>query len=150
MDTQDTFTDAQPAKEAASRPDFSIREFLAQREALLVHFSTPMSNHREIYFPQDLRIAAKLRGKALFFSTIQAGDVGPHQDPNMDSIDANAGGSIGLIVDIASNDCVTAVGPSDGGGSRIRSPARPGRQVCCRPPRAVPTASTAERLVTSG
>jgi hypothetical protein len=33
----------------------------------------------------------------------------------MDPADANAGGSIGIIVDIASNDCVTAVSPGDGG-----------------------------------
>jgi hypothetical protein len=57
---------------------FSVREFLAEREALLAHFSTPMSNHREIFFPEDLRTAARLQGKALCFSTIQAGDVGPH------------------------------------------------------------------------
>lgn len=116
MDTQDTFTDAQPADEAESRHSFSIREFLRERQALLVHFSTPMSNHREIYFPQDLQTAAQLQGRGLFFSTVQAGDVGPHQDPNMEPGDANAGGSIGLIVDVASNECVTAVGPHDGGG----------------------------------
>jgi hypothetical protein len=94
---------------------FSVREFLVQREALLVHFSTPMSNHRELFFPEDLRTAARLKGNALCFSTIQAGDAGPHQDPNVDPADANAGGSIGIIVDIASNDCVTAVSAGDGG-----------------------------------
>jgi hypothetical protein len=111
MNTEEPSTDTQ-----SSPPEFSIREFLREREALLVHFSTPMSNHREIYFPDDLRTAARIQGKGLFFSTIQANDIGPHQDPAMEPGDANAGGSIGLIVDIPSNDCVTAVGPHDGGG----------------------------------
>lgn len=53
----------------------------------------------------------------LSFSTIMAGDVGPYQDPDIDPADANAGGSIGIIVDIHSNDCVVTVGPNDDGTS---------------------------------
>jgi hypothetical protein len=53
----------------------------------------------------------------LSFSTIQAGDVGPYHDGNMDLAAANAGGSIGIIVDIPSDDCVVTVGAIDDGTS---------------------------------
>lgn len=98
-------------------PPFSIREFLRGRQALLVHFSTLMSNHHDLVFPQDLRNAMTLRSEPLSFSTIQAGDVGPHQVPGRDPADANAGGSIGIIVDIHSDDCVVTVGANDDGTS---------------------------------
>jgi hypothetical protein len=98
-------------------PPFSIRDFLRVREALLVHFSTLMSNHPDLVFPHDLRNAMALRGEPLSFSTIQAGDVGPYQVPGMDPADANAAGSIGIIVDIPSDDCVVTVGVHDDGTS---------------------------------
>ena len=46
----------------------------------------------------------------LGFRTIRGG-----QDPNVDPGDANAGGGIGIILEIASNDCLTAVSAGDGG-----------------------------------
>lgn len=98
-------------------PEFSIRDFLRSRAALLVHFSTLMSNHPDVLFPEDLRNAATLANVPLSFSTIMASDVGPHQRTDMDPADANAGGSIGIIVDIPSNDCVVTVGASDDGTS---------------------------------
>jgi hypothetical protein len=96
---------------------FSIRNFLREREALLVHFSTLMSNHPDLVFPDDLRNAITLRDKPLSFSTIRADDVGPYQIPNMHPADANAAGSIGIIVDIPSDDCVITVGANDDGTS---------------------------------
>lgn len=114
MDTQDNFTGAS-SREPTGPADFSIRNFLREREAVLVHFSTPQTSRPELIFPHDLRTAMGLAGEALCFSTVQAGDVGPHQRADMNPEDANAGGSIGILVDIDGNDCVTAVGPGDGG-----------------------------------
>jgi hypothetical protein len=96
---------------------FSIRDFLRERRALLVHFSTLMSNHPDLVFPHDLRNAMTMRSDPLSFSTIQVTDVGPYQDPNVDPADANAAGSIGIIVDIHSDDCVITVGANDDGTS---------------------------------
>ncbi|MGY3618078.1 hypothetical protein [Bradyrhizobium sp. USDA 10063] len=112
MNTQDTTETTPP-----SQTDFSIRSFLRERQALLVHFSTLMSNHPGLVFPDDLRQAAGLADVPLSFSTIMAGDVGPYQHPDMHPADANAGGSIGIIVDIPSNDSVVTVGANDDGTS---------------------------------
>jgi hypothetical protein len=100
-----------------AEPAFSIRDFLGEREALLVHFSTLMSNHPDLVFPHDLRNAMTLSDVPLSFSTIQASDVGPYQVPGMDPADANAPGSIGIIVDIPPDDCVITVGTGDDGTS---------------------------------
>jgi hypothetical protein len=102
---------------SSEAPSFSIREFLRSREALLVHFSTLMTNHPELAFPHDLRNAMTMKSDPLSFSTIQAGDVGPYQVPGMDPADANAPGSIGIVVDILSDDCVVTVGTGDDGTS---------------------------------
>lgn len=112
MNTQDT-TEITPPDQT----DFSIRSFLRERQALLVHFSTLMSNHPALVFPDDLRQAAGLADVPLSFSTIMAGDVGPYQRDDMHPADANAGGSIGIIVDIPSNDSVVTVGANDDGTS---------------------------------
>jgi hypothetical protein len=112
MNTHDT-TETTPLDQT----DFSIRSFLGGRQAILVHFSTLMSNHPGLVFPDDLRQAAGLADVPLSFSTIMAGDVGPYQRPDMHSVDANAGGSIGIIVDIPSNDSVVTVGANDDGTS---------------------------------
>jgi hypothetical protein len=98
-------------------PPFSIREFLRSREALLVHYSTLMTNHPNLVFPHDLRNAMTMKSDPLSFCTIQAGDVGPYQVRGMDPADANAPGSIGIIVDIPSDDCVITVGTGDDGTS---------------------------------
>jgi hypothetical protein len=57
---------------------FSPREFLRQRQALLVHFSTIMATRMDLVFPQDLRQAMSLSGAPLSFSTIQMGDTNPY------------------------------------------------------------------------
>jgi hypothetical protein len=112
MNTHDT-TETTPLDQT----DFSIRSFLRERQAILVHFSTLMSNHPGLVFPDDLRQAAGLADVPLSFSTIMARDVGPYQRPDMHPADANAGGSIGIIGDIPSNDSVVTVGANDDGTS---------------------------------
>jgi hypothetical protein len=91
---------------------FSVREFLRDREALLVHFNTPMTHH-PTGFPCDLHNAKTLSGCRLSFSTIQAGDKGPSQGGN--PADANAGGSVGIVVDVKDFDSVITVDASDSG-----------------------------------
>jgi hypothetical protein len=91
---------------------FSIRQFLRNKKALLIHFNTPMSEHPD-GFPLDLRNAIGLKGIPLSFSTIQATDKGPSQVPV--PADANSGGSVGLIVDIKDAGSVVTVGPGDDG-----------------------------------
>ncbi len=49
--------------------EFSIRDFLRQRQALLIHFSTVMGRE-EFVFPDDLRNAMTLVDTPLSFSTI--------------------------------------------------------------------------------
>jgi|EndMetStandDraft_9_1072997.scaffolds.fasta_scaffold258313_1 hypothetical protein len=122
---------------AAGALPFSIRDFLRAREALLVHFSTLMTNHPELEFPNDLRNASALDQVPLSFSTIQAGDIGPYHDGDMNLADANAGGSIGIIVDIPSNDCVVSVGAHDSGtsynsGDMISGGFHPNAESCAR------------------
>lgn len=91
---------------------FSIRGFLRQRGALLVHFNTPMSGHA-IGFPEDIRNAMTARDQRLCFSTIQLGDRGPTQV--CASGEASAGGSVGMVVDILDAGSVCSVSPFDGG-----------------------------------
>jgi hypothetical protein len=71
----------------------------------------------DLLFPNDLRNALGLTNVPLSFSAIQANDIGPHQKQGMHPADANAGGSIGIIVDVPSEGCVITVGPDDGGTS---------------------------------
>jgi hypothetical protein len=91
---------------------FSVRAFLRSREALLVHFNTPMSLNHPTGFPNDLHSAKTLAGP-LSFSTIQVGDRGPWQGGH--PADANAGGSVGLIVDVNDSDSVLTVASGDSG-----------------------------------
>jgi hypothetical protein len=79
-----------------------------------VHFSTPNTLHRNLCFPDDLTRAASLQNETLSFSTVLRTDVGPYQG-DAHPEDANAQGSIGIVVDIATNDCVVAVAPGDYG-----------------------------------
>ncbi len=93
---------------------FSVRKFLRQREALLVHFSGFMTRHEEFRFPDDLKNAMTLKNVGLAFSTVQIGDSGvvlTHDAPN----EENATGSVGIVVDIPQNECVRAVSASDAG-----------------------------------
>jgi hypothetical protein len=115
-------TPAQPQMEALVKvrglnnmttpSDFSVRQFLRERGALLVHFNTPMSK-KGSGFPSDLVNAKNLAGRGLSFSTIQATDRGPRQVGNF--LDANAGGSVGIVVDVRDACCVLTVGEFDGG-----------------------------------
>ena len=93
---------------------FSVRRFLRQRKALLVHFSTPMSRHTYL-FPEDLRNAMRLVDTPISFSTILANDVGPFSRPEMAPHEANAAGSVGIMVDVNDAGSVVTVGPSDDG-----------------------------------
>jgi hypothetical protein len=93
---------------------FSVRCFLREREALLVHFSTPMSRH-DYLFPNDLRNAMTLINKRISFSTIQKNDVGPFGRQGMAPADANGCGSVGIIVDVDDADSVVTVGAGDDG-----------------------------------
>jgi heterotetrameric sarcosine oxidase gamma subunit len=97
----------------ASLPPFSSRSFLRHREALLVHFSTPMSTKHPTGFPDDLRCAAAGVGHPISFSTIQVGDHGPFQCGA--SADASAGGSVGIVIDIQDDGSVQSVYPGDSG-----------------------------------
>jgi hypothetical protein len=53
-----------------------VRDFLRKREALLVHFNTPMSLHPKGY-PHDLFDVLKSRQWAMCYSTILRSDLGP-------------------------------------------------------------------------
>lgn len=97
---------------------FSPRKFLKERNALLVHFNTPMSEH-ETGFPEDIRNAMTLRGVPISFSTIQAGDLGPCNISPASA--ANAGGSVGMVVDILDMGSVVSVGPADDGTRASKS-----------------------------
>lgn len=96
-----------------SRQPFSIRDFLRDRAALLVHFSTVMTRHNHLYFPDDIRNAMSLRGVPLSFCTILSGDIGPYQGVAFES--ANSCGSVGMIIDILDDTSVQTVGSSDDG-----------------------------------
>lgn len=91
---------------------------------MLVHFNTPMSVNHPSGFPGDLHNAKALAGCRLSFSTIQAGDRGPWQGGN--PADANAGGSVGIVVDINEEGSVITVDAGDSGsgasGSLGKSP----------------------------
>ncbi len=93
--------------------EFSIRDFLRQRQALLIHFSTVMGRE-EFVFPDDLRNAMTLVDTPLSFPTILSR--GPYQSDQHPAL-ANAPGSAGIIVDILHNSSVLTVGRSDGGTS---------------------------------
>jgi hypothetical protein len=95
--------------------DFSVRDFLKSRNALLVHFSTPMSRHENLTFPNDLNNAITLKEIPLSFSTILPGDKGPYHPHISKPEDANAVGCIGILVDIENNSCVEKVLGFDAG-----------------------------------
>ena len=81
-----------------SQLPFSVRDFLKEREALLVHFSTQMARDQSLMFPEDLKRAMGLTGVPLSFSTIRSNDVGPFQT-GLPPETTSAGGSVGMIVD---------------------------------------------------
>jgi hypothetical protein len=99
---------------SSGKNDFSVRGFLRERKALLVHFSTCMSRHESEYlFPMDLENARTLVDKPLSFSTITENDVGPFSVDGLPQA-GNAAGSIGIVVDVQDGSVMT-VGASDDG-----------------------------------
>jgi hypothetical protein len=100
------------APEEAMTKTFSSREFLRERQALLVHFSTIMATCMELVFPWDLRKAMALSGVPLSFSTIQRGDTNPFMEGHR-----GAEGSIGVVVDIGPNTVITSVSAGDSGSN---------------------------------
>ena len=103
----------------SSKSPFSIRSFLRSQEALLVHFNTPMSTKHPTGFPADLEDAKTLVGKPLSFCTIQKNDRGPWQGGH--PADANAAGSVGLVVDVNEMGSVVTVDRSDSGSGEAGS-----------------------------
>src|SRR5260370_21234059 len=99
-----------------ARSIFAVRQFLGNRRALLIHSNTPQSDEeRPMGFPDDLRNAMNLRGVELSFVTIQASDRGP--DPAMVAPgQANADGSVGMIVDVSEADSLSSVYPDTTAG----------------------------------
>lgn len=98
---------------------FSVSTFLRAQEALLVHFNTPMSTKHPTAFPNDLIVAKGLAGRRLSFATIQKNDRGPWQGGN--PADANAAGSVGLVVDIKDASSVVSVDWTDSGSNGLGS-----------------------------
>jgi hypothetical protein len=96
---------------------FSVCQFLAQRQALVVHFSTPMRHDDNLRFPDDLILAQTLSQKGLCCSTICATDVGPGT-PGINPAEANAVGCVGIVLSISDQGSVCAVHPSDCGTFR--------------------------------
>jgi hypothetical protein len=94
--------------------NFSIRNFLKARNALLVHFSSPMTTH-DYFFPDDLHNAISLRNIPISFSTIQPNDRGPYDQTISSPEEANAAGCVGIMVDIDDIDCIETVSFLDGG-----------------------------------
>lgn len=123
---------------------FSVRQFLRSREALLVHFNTPMCERHPNGFPGDLRTARTLAGIPISFSTIQATDRGPWQGGH--PAYANAGGSVGLVVDIEDFGSVVSVGPHDDG---TRAGTNGNHQTGGRPPSAVECARSIDERTTA-
>ena len=107
---------------------FSVRDFLRSRKALLVHFSGLTTRRPDLVFPDDLRKAMTLGNTGLAFSTILAGDS-----------EQNATGSVGIVVDISENECVSRVSPSDAGSyldprenQLMSGGCRPTNETCAR------------------
>jgi hypothetical protein len=93
--------------------EFSIRQFLRSRKALLVHFSTTRARSVELGFPEDLKRAMSLRGVSLSFSTVTIGDVTPYGwGPG-----TGAEGAIGVVVDLQASSVVESVSPSGDEGA---------------------------------
>jgi hypothetical protein len=110
-------TDRPPHPQRGGTTRKRLRGFLAERGALVVHFSTPMRHDDNLRFPDDLIRAQTMSEKGLCCSTILATDVGPGE-PGIDPADANAVGRIGIILDFGDRDSVCAVHPSDCGTYR--------------------------------
>ncbi len=113
----------------SSQPPFSIRSFLRNQEALLVHFNTPMSTKHPTGFPADLEDAKTLCGQRLSFCTIQKNDRGPWQGGH--PANANAAGSVGLVVDVNDIGSVVTVDWNDSGSGEAGSAGLPPDEPTC-------------------
>lgn len=85
----------------------------------MVHFNTPMSTKHPTGFPDDLIVARGLTGQRLSFATIQKNDRGPWQGGH--PADANAVGSVGLVVDVKDVGSVITVDWTDSGSNNLGS-----------------------------
>ncbi|QND70248.1 hypothetical protein [Tardiphaga robiniae] len=91
---------------------FSVRSFLRDREALLVHFPTAIPPGDIEVFADHIKQTIQSNNGPLPFSTIIASDIGPYQ-AGVHAEDANAVASIGIIIDVPRDDGVLAVAPCD-------------------------------------
>ncbi|POR42369.1 hypothetical protein [Methylobacterium sp. V23] len=91
-----------------------VRDVLRRREALLVHFNTPMSRHESGY-PRDLHDALANLQWEMCYSTVVSTDVGPTHlaDPSK----AAACGSVGIVVDLQPLSQIITVHSSDAGSN---------------------------------
>lgn len=88
-----------------------VRTILRKREALLVHFNTPMTRH-DVGYPQDLHDAFANPQWTMCYSTILKSDTGPtHGDPSK----AAACGSVGIIIDLLPDTSIISVSGLDSG-----------------------------------
>ncbi|HQU69773.1 MAG TPA: hypothetical protein PLI43_16455 [Albidovulum sp.] len=94
-----------------------------------MHFNTPMSSKHPTGFPNDLIAAKGLTGQKLSFATIQKNDRGPWQGGN--PADANAAGSVGLVVDVKDIGSVIAVDWADSGSNDFGSLGHPPNTKNC-------------------
>lgn len=104
---------------------FSAKEFLRDRKAVLVHFSTVMTAHPGLVFPDDLLTAMTLVGVPLSFSTIQRGDTNPQRNG------PGGEGSVGLLVDIGSDTAIRSVSSGDSGSNSCGSLGWPPNDQTC-------------------
>jgi hypothetical protein len=98
--------------------DFSPREFLRGRNAVLVHFSTVRTvgkSQPDLVFPQDLINASGLQDQELSFSTILRGD----SNSRMKDGRGGAEGCVGILVDIGPSADVRSVLHCDSGAGRF-------------------------------
>ena len=93
---------------------FSIRNFLREREALLVHFSSPMRTCRSTKFPDDLKTAMRLKKGIVCFSLFCV-TMSDFLQVQGSTEKENAAGNVGLVVDIKNTGSVIAVDSSDCG-----------------------------------
>lgn len=103
--------------------DFSAKEFLRERQAILVHFSTVMGERADLAFPDDLVRATSLRNEPLSFSTILAGDTNPQGMGR-----GGAEGSVGLVVDVGPSTHILTVLHMDSGSGGLGE--RPTAENC--------------------
>jgi hypothetical protein len=91
---------------------FSVRSFLRERQALLVHFPTAVAPGTVEVLADHLKRIIRSKQGVLPFSTIMSSDIGPYQAETHPE-DANAAASVGVVIDVPRDDDVLAVAPCD-------------------------------------